>query len=494
VFADARRRLAALEPAEAYGHADMPVLMGALAFRDRPDARRKELALTLTAPALGANVAADFKDSRRLGQSPVGEPAYLDWIAVYGRAPDKPEAAWFDHFDADQVWKTDAEALAHARERWAATADPAWLLAAMEWSAPSAEADDLVTASRKLPVTDPAWLTALYHRVRLTGAPPEARAELDAVLARADLSMTDRNLLTAERTMAAADLTELARLGPRSSPCATASGDAPGCLAGDYGMEYTPVSRPGEVRLGDEAEAVIDRLPINDRGRLLDAATLPAPLALDIALTTWVRAVLLQDFAAADRLAATLRPLLPQMDTEWAAYLNAKPGEDKRFAAWFILAKIPGADVDLMGAYTRPQGTVAEFDGHWHDWLYAPTGAAPVTPGAITADLTCYGMCGPGAFPFRLPPFAAALADKTAAERGRYLPADPKKAGSVWEDVLAYAKAHPNDPRSPEALYWLVRVSRFGTGHNRSSYRAFVLLHDRYKTTDWAKNSKYFYD
>jgi hypothetical protein len=158
------------------------------------------------------------------------------------------------------------------------------------------------------------------------------------------------------------------------------------------------------------------------------------------------------------------------------------------------LTKMPGMDVDLGGSYTRPQGDVAAFDGHWHDWLYAPAGAVAVAPSAVTGDLICFGMCGPGAFPFRLPAFVAASSKDVATERGRYLPSDAKAAGSVWEDVLAYAKAHPSDPRSPEALYWLVRISRFGTGHNRSSYRAFVLLHARYKDSTWAKQSKYFYD
>jgi TolA-binding protein len=64
----------------------------------------------------------------------------------------------------------------------------------------------------------------------------------------------------------------------------------------------------------------------------------------------------------------------------------------------------------------------------------------------------------------------------------------------VWEDVLSYARNHPADPRSPEALYWLVRISHYGTGHNRSSYRAWVLLHNRYPKSQWATASKYFYD
>ncbi len=70
----------------------------------------------------------------------------------------------------------------------------------------------------------------------------------------------------------------------------------------------------------------------------------------------------------------------------------------------------------------------------------------------------------------------------------------PARASSVWEAVLAYAKAHPADPRSPEALYWLVHVGHYGDGHNHSGHRAFDLLHQRYPTSAWAKKTKYYYD
>ncbi|HVY14583.1 MAG TPA: hypothetical protein VHB27_05110 [Rhodopila sp.] len=494
-FAHARTLLAALDPPDVFGHAGQARLLGALAFRDQPDERRKALAAELAGPALPPTVAADFKDSRRLGQSPAGEPAYLDWIAVFGRTPDKPEAQWFDHFQADQVWKTDADALAHARQRWKDTGDVAWLLAAMIWSGPGDDAADLVAAARKIAPDQPAYLTALYHRVRLAGPKPDDQADLDAALARTDLALSDRNLLLAERVLALSDLGDLARLGPRTSPCVTPDDTDKGCLVTDYGMEDLPFStlRP-DLRFGDDAAAILDQLPIAERAKLAGNAALPPGLGFDLAFTTWVRAVLTGDDATADRLTPRLKAGLPQLTKEWDTYLAARPGNDKRFAAWFILAKVPGADVDLRGPYTRPQGAVADFDGHWRNWLYAPAGAKSVGPAAIDGDIVCYGLCGQGAFPVAMPAPVAAMADRAAAERGRFMPADAAKAGSVWEDVLAYVKAHAADPRSPEALYWVVRVSRFGTGHNRSSYRAFMLLHERYKNSSWAKETKYFYD
>ena len=202
VFAEARKRLILLAPAGVFGHSDLGPLAGALDFRDRADARRRELSQELAGPTLPPTVAADFKDSRRLGQSPQGEPTYLDWIAVFGRAPDKPQAEWFDHYTVDQVWPTDADALAHARARWSETKDPAWLIAAMEWTSPGPDAADLIAAARAVGPDHPAFLTALYHRIRLEpdADPAAVRNELDAVLARTDLLLTTRNLLPPNAT------------------------------------------------------------------------------------------------------------------------------------------------------------------------------------------------------------------------------------------------------------------------------------------------------
>ena len=428
---------------------------------------------------------------------------------MFGRTPDKPEGSWFEHYTADTVWPTDADTLAHARTQWEATHDPAWLVAAMEWTAPG-DGADLVKAASALPDTAPAYLTGVYHRIRLTMASADAaatRAELDAVLARADLSRSDRNLFLAERAMLAADGPDFRKVAVRQQPCAFLVDDDPasppiGCVGQRYGMEYYEPADP-TGRFGADAVTTIDRLPLNARAALVADTSLPAPLRLDLAVTNWTRAMLLGD-PSADRLARELAMLLPPMAPELTRFASTPPGADKRFAAWFILAKMPGASVDAdttpastadSGVYVRPTDDVKTFDGHWPDWLYLPaTAAAPVMAlPELPGDAACFGQCGGGAFPYHQPGFVDA---KTAsAERGRFLPAkDAPGALHVWEELLGYVQAHPSDPRAPEALYWLVRVSRFGHGHARSSFRAFKLLKARYAATSWAKETRFFYD
>jgi hypothetical protein len=512
VIAEARQSLASLAAPPMYGHDQLAALTAAFDFRVDPDRRRSDLAALLAAPALPATAAIDFKDSRLLGRTSDGMPDYLDWITVFGRIPDASQATWFEHYAVDQPWKTDADALKHARERWTATSDPGWLIAAMASTDPGTDAGDLVAASRSLKPDDPAFLTAAYHRLRLTldTDPNSARAELDAIIERSDLSVTSRNLFLAQRTMVARDAKEFAQVALRRPPCPDGASD--GCIGEDYGMEAYDQMRsvPGwgpeseQMRklpdFGPEAALAIDRMALSERVPLAEDDTLPATLRLDLALTNWTRAVLLDNTAVASHMAQLLRTLLPQLAPEWTAYSSARNREEQRIAAWFLLAKLPGAAVDLADsnlAYVRPVGSVASFEGRWPDWLVAPRGARlqPVEPAAVSGDQVCFGLCGSGKFPFRLPDFIAAQAAQAAAERSGFSPgSNVPGVSSVWEELLGYMRAHPRDPHAPEALYWLIHVSHYGTGHNRSGYRAFMLLHERYPNSTWAKQSKYYYD
>lgn len=63
-------------------------------------------------------------------------------------------------------------------------------------------------------------------------------------------------------------------------------------------------------------------------------------------------------------------------------------------------------------------------------------------------------------------------------------------ATSLWEDILDYVRARPNDPRFPEALYRLICVARWGGGHKQLGKRAFLLLHSRYPQSLWTRQSR----
>jgi hypothetical protein len=282
----------------------------------------------------------------------------------------------------------------------------------------------------------------------------------------------------------------------------------------------------GSLGWGEDAMAIIDRAPLADRIALSRNRTIPAKLRLDVALTSYARAVLLQNNAAIDGLAHDLETLLPIMAKDFHTIQTTRPGADKRFAEFIVFAKIPGLRTDLVD-YVRPEGAhVADFQRYWTDWvlLKRPGVATPppplvryqsdganfqdylqdgVWPDAAT-DLTCLGECGRGSAPLRMPKVFAAGADKAAAERALFFnsghrydkpePTPPPSAVYVWDEMLNYARAHPADPRIPETLYWLVHVGHFGGSHNHSGKRAFELLHGRYPKSAWVKKTPYYND
>jgi len=514
-LAAARVALTALAamPAGMPGQAANEPMRRAIAFRERPAALQAQLEAELAAPTLRADAARSFRDLADLA-SPSRPSETIAWMAAI-------KLAHVDYSGEDPAGVARRNALTQAVARWRTTQDAAWLVAALTLvDAGDADASELIAAAQAIPLGAPAGLSARYHHVRLTlAAAPAAlsRARLDPVLARSDLSNTDRNLFRAERAAVAEDLPAFARFALRTASCAT---EAPGCSDRWSVRGMLDSSSGGVSGLGSDAEAIIDRLPLRERVELAADRSLAAPLQLDIALTSWARAVQLQDDAVIDTLSRRLTRLLPVMARDFARVVASPPGVSKRFAEFFILAKIPGIRTDFPD-YLRPEGAVSQFQYYWTDWLILPRGRRlPAGPPALSrylaasggrsddlsrdSDLYCLGLCGAGAAPLRLPDFAAAGATRAAGERGAFvavgrdadgkaLPA-PRAAVAAWDEMLDYIARHPADARAPEALHWLVHVGRYGGSHEHSGRRAFMLLKRRYPQTAWAKKNRFFYD
>ncbi len=466
-----------------------------------------------------------------------------------------------DHGSAlDQARAADARrvaSLAHARERYAAAHDPAWLIAILALMQPDDVAGDgsVIADAASADAKAPSFLTLLYHRIRLTigtADPAAVRTTLDMVLARDDLTATTRNLFLAERLQVATNLGEVAGYAMRRPECTKRSD---GCTNQSWGYEgvgsglFNAEGDAATIGLGDDARYLIDRMALSTRMALSADATLPAPIRMDIALTSFARAVLLNDDTAIDRMAVALQTLLPALATEFGAIPKSAKGADKLFAEYLIFAKIPGLRTDLVD-YVRPTGNVADFLGAWPNWVVLPRPDPDSIPPAPVLydnagyqvvdvpagtdlgdghrrvpDVVCDGMCGAGGFVPQQPAFLADTGIKATAERrflpppGKYGDVGPAAAGArieafpsqdpshpaktqapppgatfVWEFILDYAARHPQDPRVPEALHWLIHVGHYGQSHDHSGRRAFLLLKSRYPNSAWAKQNPFYYD
>jgi hypothetical protein len=542
-YAKAHAAIAALAatPAGALGRDRVSGLNDVIAFREDPRGFLSKLARQLGA-APSPHMASIFRDYTELGEAAPAKPEALDWIDTLRAVP--PSAS--DQETADQAvarYETSRKgALAHATQRWRAGHDAAWLVAALSLAdAQDAETPALLTAAGSIPPSAPSWLSLQHDIIRLTllSTPPEvSRRRLNAILARTDLSTSDRNIFMSERAQVASSLDDFARFALRHRICGQA-GDANwdtttvACVRGRWDVDqiqssgiYDREGAKGSLGWGEDALAIIDRAPLADRIALSRNQTIPAKLRLDVALTSYGRAVLLQDNAAIDGLARDLAILLPVMAKDFQDIPAAQPGADKRFAEFVVLAKIPGIRTDLID-YERPEGAhVADFQRYWTDWILLKRPGASASPAPLAryqadganfdnssqdglwpdaaTDLSCLGECGRGSAPLRTPDVFASGAAKAAAERVMFFktdhaddkpePTPPPGAVDIWDEMLDYAKAHPKDPRIPETLYWLVHVGHYGGSHNHSGKRAFELLHGRYPKSVWAKKTPYYND
>jgi len=493
-------RLAAA-PAGTFGRGEVGRMRQILEYHEHPAQLLARLGGQLGERAPIPDIAAALRDYMTLADKATARPEEADWIRTL------------------QSRKRE-EALVHAAARWAATHKSAWLVAALTLAqSGDASAPALARAAEAVAPDDPAWLTARYHAIRLTLAstdPAITRASVERVLARQDLALSDRNIFTAVRAQFATSLADFAQAMLRSPYCEPGSATCVEAIwpGGEGLVGRLPSGR--FVGFGAESRAIIDRLPLAERIALAADIAIPRELRLDLALTGYGRAVQLQDHVAIDRLATLLTTLLPQLAPDWRRIVRTAPGADKQFAEAFVMAKIPSIRVDLTD-YARPVGTVPQFAGYWVDWLVIPRGRATAAvrfplAGAYDVgfydvpsddqqepiDLTCLSHCGPGGFPLRLPGFAVAGLPRAQAERRYFVfggaGPNPRLAHSLWGDMLAYVRAHPGDPRSPEALYRLIRVARWGGNHDHLGKRAFHLLHDRYPRSVWTRRSPYYYD
>ena len=542
-YAKARSAVGVLAAtADAWGREQTAALADVLDYNQRPLALLDRRVHELAAPAPDPRLAIQFRDYTDLGEAAAAKPEALDWIDTIRARPrftgDDPGPSSLEQaVHRDEAARTAA--LAHALARWRSGHDLAWLAAAVSLVSPDdAEAPELIRAAGEAPAASPAYVDLQHHLIRLTlaGAPAaETRRRLDAILARRDLSAGDRNVFAAQRAQVSTSRADFVRFALRRRLCAGADDFGyddrpPKCTRQGWDDDefqssgiYDGAGSKGAAGLGEDARALIDRAPQAERIALARDPRLPARLRLDIALTSYARAVQLQDNASIDLLARELAGLLPLMAPEFRRIPSARPGADKRFAEFLVLAKIPGVRVDLV-EYSRPEGRrVADFQQYWTDWVILNRPAPGLTAPGLTSyqqdgtnfelgfdwpdaksDLTCLGECGRGAAPLRTPDFLARGSAKAAAERafffktnheyGKPEPAMPPGAVDAWDEMLTYAAAHPGDARVPEALYWLVHVGHFGGSHEHSGKRAFLLLHRRYPGSVWAKRTKYYND
>jgi hypothetical protein len=153
------------------------------------------------------------------------------------------------------------------------------------------------------------------------------------------------------------------------------------------------------------------------------------------------------------------------------------------------MLKLPAARPypDSGLGYMYQRDVIGLFGPRW--W------AAEDTPVGNQDDNETPRLCGDCALPVPLiaPPFVTdrdKQIAKTQSERLGKLPGGPAWLGAI---VIPLAKAHPGDPRVPEALHNVVQATQYGDKDSDTSEAAYNLLHSRFPRNPWtAKTPNWF--
>jgi hypothetical protein len=402
----------------------------------------------------------------------------------------------------------------HSLQRWNETKSLPWLVAALsqaDASAPPA----LLDAVSKIGPDSPVYLTLTFHRLRLqeqSGNADTVRHDLDQLLAQQGSSMpiSARNQFLALRMKLASSLAEFLQFAARLST--DASGVAPipaGKSDYDPGTPEYAVTRP---HFDSDASVVLtEKLPLRLLADAAKSNTLPPSLRSDIAISAWTRAILLKNDAIAREITPILTELVPELKDDLAEYAKTSDAAAGQAAAVFAILRNPGFRPFVSASpgrgwfYNANDNHFNSIDNFGDNWWcpYLPTQKNQHPVGGFylmfsTLRAPLQEIYPGGVVP--APAFLSAQDKNTATEELNALAALPSAPRWLGQFTLEWAKAHPDDPRVPEALHNVVRSWRYGcTDPNEkdaSNYSkdAYEILHRRYPDNDWTKKTPYWFN
>ncbi|ATB51270.1 hypothetical protein [Corallococcus macrosporus] len=448
-------------------HAPTRGLRSLVRYRLKQETWRCELMSHVLEPGTGSALAAELGDLDLL---------YRDSPCKELSAPAEALQTWLQTMQHTQYSATpEATRLAQyntAVARWKKTGHQPWLVAALLKAAPDAPGvPELLAASAKVPPAAPAGVTLAYHAARLLHARGEveaARARLDSVPAELtrDLPSTD-NLLREERLTLARTVDE----AMRNALSTVADYESSEGLTGPYTTALADRPRMLSPR---SVELLEPRLTAKRMGEIAAGDTLPPPLRRQLMWTAFARATVAGDDETIQAVARRLAETEPKAKAELLALAGKPTPEERQFEAQLLLMGLPAVSARLQSGEDRlanvhPNLNLTMDISYQRNWWCGPKldASVPSTHFEDTPD--------------------AAREWKALQDAGNSVPYFARVA-------MAWAQAHPEDPRSPIALFRAVRASKRGCGQStREAREAFRYLHKHYGKTSWAKRTPYVY-
>ena len=402
----------------------------------------------------------------------------------------------------------NAESYLYALAKYRQTNSDLWLMTALSKAdVNSTELKRLLEASEKISRSATAYATIAYHAAGIyieQGKTAKAKKLLDEILnSSEELPISSRNQFLELRVKLAETLEEYIKYSlhkPFAFDFDGESGTIEEFIA-EQKSYYDPKNseqtredyeREVEERFRHEKlwedRLMFDRaameifnqhFPLAVLLEVEKSPALPDYLRERFAAAIWTKAILLQDYATAQKISPELVKYKPELENLISRVNNAATPTRKRNAILYLILKNPVLSPYVEDDLEKSDNEPGAFDTN--DWWCAPY------------DTEYSDEAGdevPRALPEK-PRFLTAAQSRTAqAERKRLkdLGDAPKFLG---EKVLEWAKSSPNDKRIPESLQIVYEANgwkKYSCGNNEELREKIgSLLKKRYPQSEWTQ-------
>ncbi|MCP4448163.1 MAG: hypothetical protein GY811_22920 [Myxococcales bacterium] len=338
-----------------------------------------------------------------------------------------------------------------ARTVFAKKGSQAWLVAALTLATPTSPGLGLLlTGADTIKPDSPAFASTRFHQIRLLAAAGKhGRAKkLLAEAMRQPMAGATRNAFSALGLAMATSLKEWQRYALREESDANVlHADARASMRSSFSL------------------AMLERT-----ARMPGLRT---ETIREILMAGFVRAIVLGEASFARRFARALKPLAPEMATGLGLFLHSKAKHRPGIGALVVLRN--------ESRFGEPsyRESLSGYEQSCKPMLFCST-----SDPSLTSIVEVPGI-GSG---FGRP--------------GQHLRAQRlgTRLDGLGRQVQRFARTSPNHAQVPEALHFFVRASRRASIHATAtgltgdlSKASFKLLQSKYKGTEWARNTRYWY-
>ncbi|MCP3102658.1 hypothetical protein LZ198_27660 [Myxococcus sp. K15C18031901] len=446
-------------------------LRSLIRLRTQPETWACELPTLVLQPGTGSALAAELRDfnrtfnpSRPCASSPASVREMFDWIrAMYGPSRYAPTE--------EERTALRREVVATAMKHWEARHQPLWLIPALLHSqVGDPHLDVLLAATAEVPAAAPVGVMLALYSVRLMreqGLTDAAYARLSKVSpdATTDFPISD-GLLREERIRLARSWDE-AIFYARPRLVGEGEPSHPGVI--DWERPETRF-----ITFSWQASNILEpQLTTHRMGELAHHPLVPPSQRRGLRWTTFVRAAVMGDDETLQRMAKELAQTEPPAREELLTLVSRKTPEERLFEARLLIMGLSRVSTSLLtnsaGAAETDLTRVASWSQNW--WCTTPAESSKPRLRFVSEE------------------------EHTEAGAERKKLSEAGSAVVFFSNVaLAWAKAHPDDPRAPIALYRAVRSSKHGCEkETRAARDAFRYLHKHYGKSTWAKRVPYVY-